>query len=103
MPMFVSPLVLMGPSEASPPALAFHSALQHRRAAIGEDDCTVLGVLCAATAEMGTAEPVTLALATGRSYRRWPASTIAVGAAAHFRHIGDGERHNLDGSKSIRN
>eukprot|EP00667_Euglena_gracilis_P007454 EG_transcript_7530 len=35
---------------------------------IGEDDCTVLGVLCAATAEMGTAEPVTLALATGRSY-----------------------------------
>eukprot|EP00668_Euglena_longa_P024148 GGOE01030162.1.p1 GENE.GGOE01030162.1~~GGOE01030162.1.p1 ORF type:complete len:891 (-),score=182.92 GGOE01030162.1:1118-3394(-) len=35
---------------------------------IGLDDCTLLGLLCSATAEMSTAEPVVLVLATGRYY-----------------------------------
>eukprot|EP00668_Euglena_longa_P024376 GGOE01030435.1.p1 GENE.GGOE01030435.1~~GGOE01030435.1.p1 ORF type:complete len:1014 (-),score=314.01 GGOE01030435.1:1066-3681(-) len=38
---------------------------------IGVDDCMLLAALCATTTEMGTTEPVTLALATGRSYSCW--------------------------------
>eukprot|EP00668_Euglena_longa_P009266 GGOE01011177.1.p1 GENE.GGOE01011177.1~~GGOE01011177.1.p1 ORF type:complete len:1003 (-),score=268.62 GGOE01011177.1:1210-3858(-) len=35
---------------------------------IGLDDCSLLGVLCAAALEMVSTQPVTVALATGRSY-----------------------------------
>eukprot|EP00667_Euglena_gracilis_P003205 EG_transcript_3213 len=44
---------------------------------IAAADCTLLGILCAATAEMGTTEAVTLALATGRSY----SCTLGLGAS----------------------
>eukprot|EP00668_Euglena_longa_P010929 GGOE01013252.1.p1 GENE.GGOE01013252.1~~GGOE01013252.1.p1 ORF type:complete len:995 (-),score=273.75 GGOE01013252.1:1826-4810(-) len=35
---------------------------------IGADDCMMLGVLCATAVEIGSSEPVVVALATGRSY-----------------------------------